>query len=54
MKLAVYSVIVLLLQGWVNQGACDGFDTVSLQTSRLGTWSAGTKVGGDIKIAVRI
>jgi hypothetical protein len=52
MKLAVYSVIVLLLQGWLNQEACDGFDTVSMQTRRLAIWKTGPKMGGDIKIAV--
>jgi len=53
MKLAVYAVIVLLLQRWANQGACDGCNTVSLQTCPLATWNTGPKMGGDIKIDVK-
>ena len=53
MQLAVYAVIVLLLQDRVNRGAGDGRNTVSLQTCRLAAWNTGPKMGSDIKIAVR-
>jgi len=53
MKLAVCAVSVLLLQDWVNRGAGDGCNTVSLQTWRLATWNTGPKMESDIKIAMR-
>jgi len=52
-QLTFYAVTVLLLQDWVNRGAGDGRNTVSLQTCRLATWNTGPKMGGDIKITVR-
>ena len=48
MKLAVCAVNVLLLQDWVNRGAGDGCNIVSLQTWRLATWNTGPKMGSDI------
>jgi len=53
MKIAVYAVIVMLLQQWANRGVGDGCYTVSLRTWRLATWNTGPRMGGDIKIAVK-